>query len=369
MDFTAVFDAIGEPVTLALGALAIGLPFGIAAQSSRFCLRSAIIDITGSARGNGVRWRRLSLWLVVLGAAVAATQLVIIAGLLDVEGVRQLTTARSLSGVLIGGALFGAGMSLTRGCVSRLTVLCANGNLRAVFSLGVFAVIAYATFDGALTPLRRAILGLWTLGPDADLNLLSNIGLGPQAGAVIGAAIVAAALLRRSPRRLPIGATAWGLVLGMTIAAGWWFTYTLSNQVFEPIAVESISFTRPAIDVIALGAAGFPLSKLGFGTGLLAGVIIGSFSAALFSRSLKIEWFDSLSSAGRYAAGAALMGFGGVLAGGCSVGAGLTGGALFAVGPLLALASMAGGSALTELVMGRLKAGSETDSAKVALAE
>lgn len=368
MDFTAIFDVVGEPATVALGALLIGLLFGIASQNNRFCLRSAVIDLTGTS-SDGVRWQRLSLWLVVLGAAVAATQLVILAGLLDVEGVRQLTTARSLSGVLIGGALFGVGMSLTRGCVSRLTVLSANGNLRAVFSLAVFAAIAFATFNGALTPLRQAILGLWTLGPDASLNLLSDNGFGPQVGVAAGAAIVAVALLLRSSRHLPIGTLAWGLALGTTIAAGWWFTYTLSSQVFEPIAVGSISFTRPAIDVISFGAAGFPSSELGFGTGLLAGVLVGSFSAALFSGGLKIEWFDSIASAGRYAVGAALMGFGGVLAGGCSVGAGLTGGALFALAPLVALASMAGGSTLTELAMQYAKAGSEINRTKLAPAK
>ena len=368
MDFTAIFDVLGEPATAALGALLIGLVFGIAAQSSHFCLRSALIDITRTSSDN-VRWQRLSLWLAVLGTAIAATQLVIFSGHLDIENVRQVTSARSLSGVLIGGALYGVGMSLTRGCVSRLTVLCANGNLRALFSLAVFAAIAFATFNGVLTPLRQAILGLWTLGPDASLNLLSDNGFGPLTGAVIGALIMVLALIFRTSRHLSLGTLSWGLVLGVTIAAGWWFTYTLSDQVFEPIAVESISFIRPAIDVISLGAAGFPSSKLGFGTGLLAGVLIGSFSAALLSGNLKIEWFGSIKSAGRYSLGASLMGFGGVLAGGCSVGAGLTGGALFALGPLLALASMVGGSTLTELAMHRAKAGSGIGGAKVAPAE
>lgn len=368
MDFSAIFDIAGEPVAVAVGALLIGFVFGIASRNNRFCLRSAVIDLTGTTR-DGVRWQRLSLWLVVLGTAVAATQLIIFAGLLDVEGVRQLTTARSLSGVLIGGVLFGAGMSLTRGCVSRLTILSASGNLRAVFSLAVFAAIAFATFNGALTPLRQTILGLWTLGPGASMNLLQDNGFGPLAGVAAGTAIVALALLLRSSRQLPIGTLAWGLVLGMTVAAGWWFTYTLSGQVFEPVPVESISFTRPAIDVISFGAAGFQLSEIGFGTGLLAGVLAGSFSAAIFSGSLKIEWFDSIASAGRYALGAALMGFGGVLAGGCSVGAGLTGGALFALTPLLALASMASGSALTELAMQYAKAGSQIALTKLAPAE
>lgn len=203
------------------------------------------------------RWQSLSIWLLALGAAIVTTQYAIYSELLVVEDVRQLTNARSLSSVLIGGALFGVGMSLTRGCVSRLTVLSAHENLLAVFSLIVFAAVAFVTFDGALTPLRHSILGLWTLAPDTELNLLSANEVGPLAGVIAGIVIIAAAFICGRSGRLSVGTTAWGLVLGATIAAGWWFTYTLADQVFEPIAVESISFTRPAIDLISFAAAGF----------------------------------------------------------------------------------------------------------------
>ncbi len=368
MDFTAIFDVIGEPATVALGALLVGLLFGVGARISNFCLRSAVMDLAGT-QGNGARWHSFCLWLMVFGTAVAATQSAIFSGLLDVEDVRQLTSARSLSGVLIGGALFGVGMSLTRGCVSRLTVLSANGNLRAVFSLVVFAAVAFATFNGALTPLRQAVLGLWTLKPGSELSLLPSSGFGPLIGAAAGAVIVIVAIIYGWSSRSSIATALWAIVLGATITAGWWLTYTLSDLVFEPIAVESLSFIRPAIDMISIGMAGFPLSEVGFGTGLLIGVLIGSFSAGLITGGMKIEWFDRVMTAGRYAAGASLMGFGGVLAGGCSVGAGLTGGALFALGPLVALASMVGGSLLTELVLFRLKDGSAIKESKLLPAE
>lgn len=356
MNFAPFFDAIGEPLTVALGAALVGLLFGFAAQRSRFCLRSAVIDVTGTASDNS-RWHRLSLWVLVLGVAMAATQWLVASGAVDLQNVRQFTSARSISGVLIGGLLFGIGAVLTRGCISRLTVLAATGNMRAVFAMVVFAAAAFATFDGFLAPLRQQILGLWTLGADTNLNLLSANGVTATGGIFFGAGLALVALMAGLVVGLGLVAVLSGLVLGVTIAAGWWLTYSLSGQVFEPIAIESISFTRPTIDTIVLGSSGFEVSQLGFGTGILGGVLAGSFIAALLSGGLKFEWFSSLGHAARFTAGAVLMGIGGVLAGGCSIGAGLTGGSLAALAPLLALAAMISGMAITDLALARTTRG------------
>lgn len=368
MDFAPLFDVLGEPGTVALGAALIGLVFGFAAQRSRFCLRSAVIDVTGTASDDG-RWHRLTLWALVLGVAIASTQWLVSTGAIDVENVRQFTSARSVSGVLIGGLLFGIGAVLTRGCVSRLTVLAATGNLRAVFALIVFAAAAFATFDGVLTPLRQQLLGLWTLGADTNLNMLSAAGFSATGGILFGAALAVAALIAGLVVGFGIGTSVLGVILGALIAAGWWFSYTLSGQVFEPIAVESISFTRPAIDSIALGSSGFDASQLGFGSGLLGGVLVGSFAAALVSGALKFEWFSSFAHGARFTGGAVLMGIGGVLAGGCSIGAGLTGGALFALAPLLALIAICAGMAATDLALARTTRGTGVRTAQPLPAE
>lgn len=368
MEFSSWFDAVGEPGTIAIGAALIGIFFGAAAQLSKFCLRSAVIDVTGTAANEG-RWQRLALWVMVLGVAMAATQWLISSGSVDLENVRQLTSARSISGVLIGGLLFGIGAVLTRGCVSRLTVLSATGNFRAVAALVIFAAVAYATFDGPLTSLRQQVLGLWTLGGGTDLNVLSIAGSTAQGGIVAGLGLALAAMVFGLIFGMGVFNAILGIVLGAAVAAGWWFTSTLSGQVFEPIAVESISFTRPAIDTIAFGASGFDATALGFGIGILGGVLAGSFIAAVFAGDLKFEWFSSTGHAARFAAGAALMGFGGVLAGGCSIGAGLTGGSLFALTSLLALAAMCIGMAVTAIAIARTSRSGDVDAARVVPAE
>lgn len=366
MDFSLLFDWIGEPIVAALGGLAVGLLFGFSAQRSRFCLRSAILDLT-EGRGKPAGGHRFGVWLAAFGAALAATQLLVASGTLELESVRQLSTARSLSGVLAGGLVFGVGMVLTRGCVSRLTVLSATGNLRAVFSLAVFAVVAYATFDGFLTPLRHWVLGLAPLESHVDLSLLSRFDASPLAGAAAGALVIgAASFVARS------SGTGWSTMLGavlvgLTIASGWWFTHEISGQAFEPVTVESVSFTRPALDAINWTSAGFHTPGLGFGIGLLIGVIAGAFTAGLVACELRIEWFESTRHSFRYSVGAALMGFGGVVAGGCSVGAGLTGGSLGAIPSLLALASMAAGVGATHLAL-RLLAHSSQSTVPIPVA-
>ena len=127
MNFDALIDRFGEPGLLAAGGLVVGLAFGSLAQHSKFCLRSAVIEFSGGSLST-----KVAIWLLTFSAAVAATQAAIVWGLLDVTDAHQLAARGSLSGAVIGGLMFGAGMILARGCAARLLVLSATGNLRAL---------------------------------------------------------------------------------------------------------------------------------------------------------------------------------------------------------------------------------------------
>ncbi|MBT9494966.1 MAG: YeeE/YedE family protein, partial [Paucibacter sp.] len=144
-----LIESLGQAKALALAGVVIGFVFGFFAQRSRFCLRSATIEFS-----RGVRGGKLTVWLFAFASAVLATQALIALGLADVSSARQLASRGSLSGAAIGGAMFGVGMILARGCSSRLLVLAAQGNLRSVLSGLVFAVTAQAAWTGALAPWR-----------------------------------------------------------------------------------------------------------------------------------------------------------------------------------------------------------------------
>ncbi len=127
MGLESLIERIGENWTLAAAGLTIGLAFGFLAQRSRFCLRSAVIEFSRNVTGG-----KLTVWLFAFATAVLATQWLVLAGAFDARDARQIAARGSLSGAAVGGALFGMGMILARGCSSRLLVLAAQGNLRSV---------------------------------------------------------------------------------------------------------------------------------------------------------------------------------------------------------------------------------------------
>lgn len=347
MDLTAAFDLFGEAGTTALGGLVIGMLFGATAQRSRFCLRSAVIEFARGSLGT-----KLAVWLLAFGTAVAGVQIGLSAGWINVGEARQLTGAGSISGALIGGAMFGAGMVLARGCASRLLVLSANGNLRSLLSGLIFAVAAQASLHGALAPVREELTTAWMITGPSNLNLLSQLGLGRGTGVVLGLFFLATAVFFAWRNKLPVRLWMGASGAGLAVVLGWWFTYTASYQSFEPTSVESMSFTGPSADVLMLVLG--PLDGWDFDIGLVPGVFLGSFLAALLGRELKLEGFQGGASMRRYIVGAVLMGFGGMLAGGCAVGAGVTGGSIFALTAWLALSAMWASAALTDYLVDRL---------------
>lgn len=346
MDLVPVIDTIGESGAALAGGVVLGLVFGFFAQQTAFCTRSAVLDLT---RKRG--FSALSIWLIGFAVAIVGVQLLLAEGALDVSETRFFSTAQSLSGALIGGLVFGVGMVLARGCVSRLLVLGASGNLRALFTVFVIGLVGLATYDGILVPLRDSIGGLWNTAAIGGNDLLSHAGLTQSAGLGLGAILAVGAITLAIAVRLPAWKALGAAIVGLTIVGGWYFTYTLSTQVFEPIQAESLSFIRPLATTGAL-ASGLA-SSFGLDQGLLIGTLIGAFIASLAMGSFRIATFGEPGTPSilRYAIGGALMGFGGILAVGCTIGAGLTGGSVLAVSSLAGLAAMIGGAALADRLL------------------
>lgn len=349
MDFVPFIDAIGEPATVALAGFVLALAFGFLAERSGFCTRSAILEIIDRKAATA-----LPVWLLALGVAIFLTQLSIYNGWIAAGESRFFRTPQSLSGAAIGGALFGIGMALARGCTSRLMVLGASGNLRALATAGVIALVALATYQGFLVPLRDGLGGLANtglLGGNDVAQLLEN----SNAGLAIGGAVLAAAAITALRSRVSAWKAAGGALIGALITGGWYATYQLSSQVFDPIEIESLSFSRPSANAVNYLASGGAQEYLSLDTGMIAGLLLGAFAASLVFRSFKLRRFGETGTPHfvRYLAGGALMGFGGILAVGCTVGAGFTGGSVLAVSSLLGLAAMMSFCAATDLILRR----------------
>ena len=353
---TPLIEAFGDKGAVALGGLAAGLLFGAAAQRSAFCLRAATIEFWRGGLGAGSFGPKTAVWLLAFGTALFGVQLLMLFDVLESTGIRQLSTAGTLSGALIGGALFGVGMILARGCASRLLVLSATGNLRALVTGLVLTVVAQASLTGVLAPLRSALSAIWTVDPETR-NIAA--GLPAYVGPLLGAATLALALALVLRHRIGLGRTIAATVVGGAIVFGWWFTNGVSNQAFDLVPVQSITFTGPSADTL-MALITRPSLPLDFGIGLVPGVFAGSFLAAMATREFKIQSFGEGVGLPRYLAGAALMGFGGMLAGGCAVGAGVTGGALLALTSWLALVAMWIAAGIADLVVDHRRQVGET---------
>lgn len=339
LDLSGVTDYLGEDAVLALAGLAVGALFGASAQRSRFCLRAAAVEFARGERGS-----KLAVWLIAFSSAVLATQLLVGLGLVRLGEVRPLTQSASLSGAIVGGLMFGAGMVLSRGCSSRLLVLSATGNLRALLAGLVFAVAAQASLRGFLSPVREAVANAWTV-PPAELDLLASLGVGWIGGAILATIWLVVGVYTGMRSRLGVAGWVGGIGAGLAVAIAWGMTSALAASLFVPVKVEAVTFTGPSANTLMLFLSP-PGSLLRFDVGLVPGVFLGSFLAALLARELKLECFGEGARMPRYLTGAALMGFGGMLAGGCAVGS-VSNASVFAVTGWVTLVSIWGAAGAT----------------------
>ncbi|MES0811379.1 YeeE/YedE family protein [Roseibium sp. SCPC15] len=342
MDLTYLLDHISEAWLLTIGGLIVGIVFGAFAQQSRFCLRAASLEFA-----RGTPSERLPVWLLAFSSALIGTQILIQLGEVQAHEARQLASPQSLSGAVLGGLMFGAGMVLARGCASRLLVLSATGNLRALLSGLVFAVVAQASLRGSLKPLREWFAGIWTTSDIGSNDLTALLGLTFNVAVVFAVFWFLAGLVFAWRSRVPV----WQLVAaagaGLAIPLAWWFTSSMAGQAFDPVQVEGVTFTGPSADTLMLVLSP-PGDVLDFDTGLVPGVFLGSFLAAFLTRELLLQGFEGGKSMARYMTGATLMGFGGMLAGGCAVGAGITGASIFALTAWITLTAIWFSAAVTD---------------------
>lgn len=315
---------------VALAAFGVGLLFGALARWSGFCLRGAVEDVL--TKPNAPRARGFLLAIVM---ALVVVQALVLYGKLDLSKAVVLPTALFWGGALIGGLLFGVGMVLTGGCGTRMLVLAAGGNLRSIVVFFVFGFVAYATIRGVLAPTRAWMMATMSVN-------LTKQTLPLFTGGLVLVAALAFIVWRRAPAKHLIA----GALIGLLVPLGYWVTAGLGGDEFEPTTVESINVTRGGGDAL-IYLLTWTGSKINFGIAFVAGVLVGAFVVALAQRDLKLVGFEQPIDMARYALGGALMGVGGVLALGCTVGNGLTGIASLAPTSFIALPAMVVASAAT----------------------
>jgi uncharacterized membrane protein YedE/YeeE len=262
-------------------------------------------------------------------------------------------------GHLVGGLLFGIGMTLASGCGQRTLVRVGGGNLKSLVVFLLLGLTAYMTMRGLLALVRVNVFETTNMGLAA--NGMSDQGIGTMIAAltgidnvqainwattiVLGGGMVVFAFAAKSFRHSFDNILA-GIVIGLLIPAGWYVTGVVGFDDFDPVRFESFTFVAPSGESL-MYLLTFTGSTIGFGVAAVGGVIAGAFIYSVVSGNFRVETFTDKSDMLRHIAGGIAMGFGGVLALGCTIGQGVTGMSTLAIGSLLTLVSIIFGSALT----------------------
>jgi uncharacterized membrane protein YedE/YeeE len=354
----------GLPITTVVAALAFvgGTVMGVTARSMHFCTLGAIADAFLGAKHKGLR-----AWALAIATATLTTQTMHMAGLIELQDSIYLVADFGWLGAILGGLCFGFGMALVGTCGYGTLVRLGGGDLRSLVDFLVLGFFAYMSLHG-LSGLDREYL---IEAANGDLSAIGGQGVVEATAWLLGAeiemlrsiivALVVAGLLAycfkdrafRHSRQDVIG----GIIIGLVVASGWFVTGVVGADDFDPTPVGSYSFVTPVGEALVYLMT-FSGATIKFGVGAVGGVIFGAFLASRAKAEFRLEAFDDPKEMLRHVFGAALMGFGGVTALGCTIGQGITAMSTLSMGAPLALGSILLGAylGLKYLVEGSFRA-------------
>lgn len=336
-------DGISDSLLVASAGFAGGALLGLAARLGRFCMMGAVEDaVLGGDLG------RIRMVALAAAIAIAGTFGLIGLGLLDPAETRYFHLEWSPAGAVIGGLLFGFGMSQVGTCGFGALARIGGGDLRSVVMVMVLGIAAYATLAGPLSGLRLMLAPAEVAqGESQGLAHIAGalVGVSPLVPGFLAAAALAGWVLLDARFRRPSPYLLWPFAVGAAVMLGWFATAWVARTGFEALAVESFSFAAPmgeALIYIMTSAGTAP----GFGVGAVAGVIAGAVLGSAIKGESRWEACDDARELRRQMAGAAMMGVGGVLALGCTVGQGLTAMSLLTVSAPVVVVSILAGARL-----------------------
>lgn len=327
---------------IAWGGLVIGLVFGFTIHRTNFCTMGSISDILSFGD-----YRRFRSWLMAGAVAIIGVAIIQRIGIADMSYSIYTGPNFQWGGHVIGGLLFGVGMVFGGGCVSKNLARAGGGDLRSVLVLIVIGIAGYMTIGGLFGPTRVAIttplssdLSAMGLGSQRIDEMLAAVtGLAAGTAQIIAVVVIAGGLLaycfadkgfRSSPNHILAG-----LIVGLCVIAGWVLTGLAFDDFADNPMVESLSYVRPAGDTVDYLMRFTAYEAPSFTVVILFGALAGAFLSAITKRSFAFATFTDSSDTLRNMLGAVLMGIGGVMALGCTVGQSISGFSTLALGSLI----------------------------------
>jgi hypothetical protein len=353
------------PALVAWLAFGLAVVFGAVANRVNFCTMGAVTDV--ALVGD---WRRMRMWLLAIAVAIIGAAALEAGGLVDFGKTIYTTPRVAWLSHLVGGFLFGFGMTLASGCGSKALIRLGAGNLKSLVVLIVLAISAYMTLKGLFAVWRvngldavrfdTATLGAGRSDLGSIVVALAGGGAGLKLGLAFAvAAAVAAFVLADRDFRATGEMIVGGIVIGAVIVGGWYVSGHIGYVAENPNTLEeafvatnsgkaeSYSFVAPNAYLLELLMFWSDQSKLvTFGVAGVLGMAVGSAGMALATRTFRWEGFASTEDLVNHIVGGVLMGFGGVTALGCTIGQGLSGISTLAIGSLLAFGAIITGCAV-----------------------
>ena len=340
-------------------AFALGAVFGAVGNRTHFCTMGAVSDIV-----NIGSWDRMRMWLLAIAVAILGSAVLHASGQIDLGKSIYRTPNFLWLSSLVGGLCFGIGMVLASGCGGKTLIRIGGGNLKSVIVFVVLAIFASMTMRGVLGVFRVNVLEKATIhlpgGQDLPALLSASTGMLSSMALMICALLIGGGLLVFVFARrdfLSFDNLLGGIATGLLVVGGWYVSGHLGYLAEDPNTLqeafvatnsgrmESLTFVAPqayTLDLLMLWSDSS--RKLSFGIASALGVIAGSLAYALASRSFRWEGFRDIEDTANHLVGAALMGFGGVVAMGCTIGQGISGFSTLAAGSILTFLAIISGA-------------------------
>ncbi len=362
--------------TMLIWGFLIAAIMGAVVHKTNFCTMGAVSDLVNIGDTG-----RMRAWLFAMATAILGVFALDIMNLIDLSLTQSGETAKPpyrnpmfmWPRYILGGLIFGIGMTLGSGCGNKTLVRVGGGNIKSIVVLLCMGVAAYFMiftdfgYNALIQWLQPAYIDFSKFGAQSqDLgSILAAVFTGNahtlyQFSAVILAVLLIIFAIKSEDFRGSFDNIFGGLVVGLAVVAAWYITAgTLGQTLLEEVefldadeipfnvGAQSMTFVQPSAHLIRFIQTGFSPNFLSFALALGGGVIAGSFLYALIFRKFKFEWFSSFKDVAAHVIGGALMGIGGVLSIGCTIGQAVTGVSTLAIGSFVTFAAIVFGSALT----------------------
>ncbi len=358
-----------------IGGFVLAFILGVVASRTNFCTMGAISDWVNMGDKN-----RFRSWVLAIAVAIIGVALMQLAGIVDMSMTTTNDTANPPYRVanfvwlryIVGGLIFGVGMTLGSGCGNKTLLRLGGGNLKSIFvllaisasaSLMIFTSFDYNVFLQWMTPLAFNFAEMGATGQDLGALAAAVSGRedGESLNMMIGfglAALMLIWVLKSADFRGEKELVGAGIIVGLVVVGAWYFTAgSMGQQLLEEVefldvrpyalGAQSFTFVAPTAHAYQYVQQGMMPEFFTFALAAACGVFVGALVYSVVFKKFRIEWFNSVGDFVNHIIGGVLMGIGGVLAMGCTVGQAITGASTLALGSFITFASISLGSAIT----------------------